>query len=452
MKGKKSISLLCAALLACNMTVNAAPFDPVYYAAANPDVATALGNDAAALELHYHSFGAAEGRMANAEEAARNQQKEPVSFEEFDAAYYAANNPDVVAAFGSEPEALYNHYLLCGAAEGRTANAEEAAQRKARKPVSFEEFDAAYYAANNPDVVAVLGSEPKALYAHYLLCGAAEGRLPKTPKVTTQKPAPVVSSDDSDNSDSSDSSNDSDSSESPQGSESSQTSQSSVTHTLSYTSNSDGTHAITCSVEGCTEAAHSGTGICNEVNGSCEHCHQQFSKLTHTLTYTYNDNSSHYCKCSLEGCHLTGHNTTAGCNLKYSYDSVTNNGTHSVTCSECQEIIESNQACNKQCISVGNSEHKDQCTYCKHSSNFRNHTYDDAKHCSACGHDCTHEFDYGNSVNCMICGWECPHTNWGNEEPGRCDLCQYPHSSDTACTDEDKDGKCDICKADISNS
>ena len=39
-------------------------------------------------------------------------------------------------------------------------------------------FDAEYYAANNPDVVAVLGVSPDMLYAHYTLFGKNEGRLP----------------------------------------------------------------------------------------------------------------------------------------------------------------------------------------------------------------------------------------------------------------------------------
>ena len=39
----------------------------------------------------------------------------------FDAAYYAANNADVVAALGSSPEALYNHYTAYGKGEGRAA-------------------------------------------------------------------------------------------------------------------------------------------------------------------------------------------------------------------------------------------------------------------------------------------------------------------------------------------
>ena len=39
----------------------------------------------------------------------------------FDASYYAANNSDVVAAVGSSAEALYNHYTAHGKAEGRAA-------------------------------------------------------------------------------------------------------------------------------------------------------------------------------------------------------------------------------------------------------------------------------------------------------------------------------------------
>lgn len=39
-------------------------------------------------------------------------------------------------------------------------------------------FDAEYYAQQNPDVVAVLGTDPARLYQHYLTCGRNEGRQP----------------------------------------------------------------------------------------------------------------------------------------------------------------------------------------------------------------------------------------------------------------------------------
>ena len=43
----------------------------------------------------------------------------------FDSEFYANTYPDVVAAFGNSPEALYKHYCEYGKAEGRSCNAEE---------------------------------------------------------------------------------------------------------------------------------------------------------------------------------------------------------------------------------------------------------------------------------------------------------------------------------------
>ena len=39
-------------------------------------------------------------------------------------------------------------------------------------------FDPEYYAASNPDVVSIFGTDPNFLYLHYVVCGQAEGRLP----------------------------------------------------------------------------------------------------------------------------------------------------------------------------------------------------------------------------------------------------------------------------------
>ena len=48
-------------------------------------------------------------------------------------------------------------------------------------------FDAEFYAANNPDVVAVYGTDPAALYQHYVDYGKAEGRKPASNIVVDQK-------------------------------------------------------------------------------------------------------------------------------------------------------------------------------------------------------------------------------------------------------------------------
>ena len=39
-------------------------------------------------------------------------------------------------------------------------------------------FDAEYYATNNPDVAAVLGTDENLLYSHYVNSGKLEGRIP----------------------------------------------------------------------------------------------------------------------------------------------------------------------------------------------------------------------------------------------------------------------------------
>ena len=48
-------------------------------------------------------------------------------------------------------------------------------------------FDAEFYAANNPDVVAVYGTDAAALYQHYVDHGKAEGRKPTSSIVVDQK-------------------------------------------------------------------------------------------------------------------------------------------------------------------------------------------------------------------------------------------------------------------------
>ena len=46
----------------------------------------------------------------------------------FDAAFYAEQNPDVCAAVGTDENALYNHYQNCGKLEGRAPAGAEAGE------------------------------------------------------------------------------------------------------------------------------------------------------------------------------------------------------------------------------------------------------------------------------------------------------------------------------------
>lgn len=104
----------------------------------------------------------------------------------FDPQFYAQTYPDVVAALGNSETALYQHYLKNGKAEGRLPYAigtdiSKIEVSKLQKMADGGLFDPTYYAQQNPDVVAVVGSDVNSLYLHYVNCGKAEGRLPYAP-------------------------------------------------------------------------------------------------------------------------------------------------------------------------------------------------------------------------------------------------------------------------------
>ena len=99
----------------------------------------------------------------------------------FDPVFYANKYPDVYAAFGNDAAMLYQHYLLCGKAEGRWPNAAGPAGTSTTAAASsdyIDGFDPVFYANKYPDVKAAFGTDAALLYQHYLLCGKAEGRWP----------------------------------------------------------------------------------------------------------------------------------------------------------------------------------------------------------------------------------------------------------------------------------
>ena len=106
----------------------------------------------------------------------------------FDAEYYAANNPDVAAALGTDEAALYNHYVNHGKNEGRKPCEDGATPAAALT----DNFDAAYYRDNNPDVVAVVGSSQEALYNHYINHGKNEGRKPCADSTASETGVPTA--------------------------------------------------------------------------------------------------------------------------------------------------------------------------------------------------------------------------------------------------------------------
>lgn len=79
----------------------------------------------------------------------------------FDAEYYANSYADLKAVYGTDEEALFQHYITVGITEGRVAS-----------PV----FDIVAYRNGYPDLQAVFGDNWDAYADHYLTAGKAEGR------------------------------------------------------------------------------------------------------------------------------------------------------------------------------------------------------------------------------------------------------------------------------------
>lgn len=96
----------------------------------------------------------------------------------FDPDYYAQQNPDVVAVLGTDANVLYQHYLTSGRNEGRLPYASGVAATPSQGLI--DNFDAAFYASTYPDIVAILGNDPNVLYKHYISAGKAEGRMPNS--------------------------------------------------------------------------------------------------------------------------------------------------------------------------------------------------------------------------------------------------------------------------------
>ena len=84
----------------------------------------------------------------------------------------------------------------------------------------------------------------------------------------------------------------------------------SAEHTLTYTSNSNGTHNVTCSVSGCDQGHNKDSETCTIENGKCKHCSYQ---PTHNLTYATNNNGTHKVTCSVSGCNQNHNNNSVAC-------------------------------------------------------------------------------------------------------------------------------------------
>ena len=155
-------------------------YDPIYYAAKNPDVAqwamrpdgTVDGNK---LLSHFVNNGTKEGRASK---------------EDFDIVSYYNAHPDLRRAFGTDWTSYYRHYAKSGQREGRRCTGVEQIVSPATKLDNMEwapVYDPLYYLGKNADLNAAFTKkiggrqvlDDNALLRHFVNSGAKEGRLSK---------------------------------------------------------------------------------------------------------------------------------------------------------------------------------------------------------------------------------------------------------------------------------
>lgn len=151
-KVKKFLALGLAAALMCSTPLMASAeevgdlFNATYYAKMNPDVVQTVGSDPAALYDHFMNTGMKEGRTGSIM---------------FDVNEYRAKYPDLVKVYGNDIQGYYQHFAASGLAEGRDGGGL---------------FDPLVYAEAYPDLELVYGKDVKALCEHFITKGLDEGR------------------------------------------------------------------------------------------------------------------------------------------------------------------------------------------------------------------------------------------------------------------------------------
>ena len=124
-------------------------FSAAGYFARNPDVATAVGNNALLAWSHYWLYGIYEGRAYD---------------DELRVFEYLAINADLTAAFKDDWRTAALHWMRYGRTEGRLGRI---------PPI----FSVSYYLARYPEIGASWGTYPTTVFLHFWLYGVQEARL-----------------------------------------------------------------------------------------------------------------------------------------------------------------------------------------------------------------------------------------------------------------------------------
>ena len=113
-------------------------FDSAYYAKNNPEIKASYGTDTTTLWKHYQEVG-----------VAGNVQSSPV----FSVSYYKQANPDLAAIYGDDMYGYISHFINKGMAEGRVAS---------------ENFDVKAYKEEHPELAKKFGNNYAKYYQYYI--------------------------------------------------------------------------------------------------------------------------------------------------------------------------------------------------------------------------------------------------------------------------------------------
>lgn len=140
-----------------------AVFDPSYYASRYPDVAAAVGNNPKALFEHFINYGMKEGRQGNSE---------------FQVAIYKENYYDLEQSFGNDLKLYYQHYIQFGQTEKR--NGTQIINPNMYQGVDYSAvYDYDTYIKENPDIATAFQKDEYKTIQHFVTYGMSEGRLAK---------------------------------------------------------------------------------------------------------------------------------------------------------------------------------------------------------------------------------------------------------------------------------
>ncbi len=135
------------------------------YKNANPDLRKAFGNDFRSYYLHYNSYGFKEGRIISGYDNKLVGAINSIGAFDFssvyDYNYYSSHYADLSATFGTDDVAMLEHFINCGANEGRQAK---------------ESFNVTGYKNRYSDLRLAFGNNLGNYYWHYVSCGKKEGR------------------------------------------------------------------------------------------------------------------------------------------------------------------------------------------------------------------------------------------------------------------------------------